>query len=345
MGARPRRRLSRSSARSVWACAVLLLSACDHYAAAGPPGQTPALSPAPPTAHARPTACTLVSTTDVSAVVETLRRADGSCVPASEAVVYRCDPAFDPVAEVGTPTGIRRFLGGAYAVPVDALPFDASEVGVTGMGRLWMGSGDASSLFVESGGRIERWVRLPDAAAISHPPSIFLIGDSILDGARTPVTDALADWNPTIDAEIGRPSSGGVTVAESLQPPLPDVVVVELGVNDQDAQAFLENAQRIVSALNGTNLLVWVTAHGPGSTTSQVNRHILEVVGPEPVGTIADWDEQVPLDELSSDGVHLLADHEGAFADFLAPVLRTWLDAVEGRGPTGCQDRVRAAIR
>jgi hypothetical protein len=121
------------------------------------------------------------------------------------------------------------------------------------------------------------------------------------------------------------------------------VVVVELGVNDHEPTVFLENAQRVVAAVSGANLLVWVTAHGPESAVSGVNRAIVETVGADPVGTVADWDAQVPLDELSSDGVHLLAGDEGAFADFLAPLIRGWLDAVEGRGATGCQDQIRAA--
>jgi hypothetical protein len=320
------------------------MTACDHYAAAGAPGATPVLSPAPPSGQTSLAACTGVATAEVSTVVEALRHPDGSCVPPSEAVVYRCDPAYDPVVELGTPTGIRRFLGGAYAVPVDTLPFDAREIGVAGIGRVYTQPGDERSIFVESGGHLERWLRLPDAAGVSHPPSALLIGDSILDGASASITEALPDWSLTIDAEVGRPSSGGVSVAESLQPPLPDVIVVELGVNDQDPQAFLENAQRIVAAVGGANLLVWVTAHGPESATPQVNRNILQAIGPDPVGAVADWDKLVPLDELSSDGVHLLAGHEAAFADFLAPVLRTWFDAVEGRGATECQDPVRAAI-
>jgi hypothetical protein len=324
---------------------ALLLTACDHYAVAGAPGQTPVLSPAPPSGQTlRPVACAGVATDEASAVVEALRRSDGSCVPSSEAVVYRCDPAFDPVAELGTATGIRRFLGGAYAVSVDQLPFDAHEIGVAGIGRVYVQPDDARSLFVESGGGLQRWLRLPDAAGVAHPPSALLIGDSILDGAGDAITAALPDWNLTIDAEVGRASSSGVTIAESFLPPLPDVVVVELGVNDHDTAAFLGNAERIVSAVGGTNLLVWVTAHGPESSVAGVNRAIVQAIGLDPTGAIADWDRKVPLDELSSDGVHLLSGDEGAFADFLAPVLRTWVDAVDGRGPTGCQDRIRAAI-
>jgi hypothetical protein len=337
---RPPLRVAR---RFLWCLAVLLLTACDHYAAAGAPRQTPALSPAPSGQALRPVACTGVAIDEASAVVESLRRSDGSCVPASEAVVYRCDPSLDPVAELGTATGIRRFLGGSYAVPVEQLPLDASEIGVTGVGRVYVQPDDARALFVESGGVLQRWLRLPDPAGLAHPPSALLIGDSILDGAADAVTAALPDWMLTVDAEVGRSSSGGVTVAESILPPLPDVVVVELGVNDHDPSVFLENAQRVVAATNGTNLLVWVTAHGPESSVSEVNRAILQAVGPDPVGAVADWDRHVPLDELSSDGVHLLAGDEAAFGDFLAPVLRGWLDAVEGRGATGCQDRVRAA--
>jgi hypothetical protein len=79
-----------------------------------------------------------------------------------------------------------------------------------------------------------------------------------------------------------------------------------------------------------------VTAHNAAAATAVVNHDILAVMGAMPNGAVADWDRRVPLELLSSDGVHLLAGSEGAFADFLAPYLSTWLQAVRGYGATTC---------
>ena len=87
---------------------------------------------------------------------------------------------------------------------------------------------------------------------------------------------------------------------------------------------------------------MWVTAHGPEPRVDEVNRAIASVMGGLPNGAILDWDRLVPPDELSSDGVHPLAGHEGLLASFLTPMLQTWRDAVEGRGPTRCDREVAA---
>src|SRR5207237_8449105 len=103
--------------------------------------------------------------------VETRRAADGSCVPPWSLVVYRCDPSLDPpVAAVDVAGARRRFLGGPYAVPVAAIPTDALSVGIAEIGRIWI-SRDDRRLYVEAGGRIERWLSLPAVGALSNPPT------------------------------------------------------------------------------------------------------------------------------------------------------------------------------
>src|SRR5512141_602696 len=112
----------RGSHRLVLAlAAMLLLAGCDHYAAAqtiAGPSLTPAPSPAPvPVADpcSEPSVGAPVS-------VELALRSDGTCAPLRTVFAYRCDPALPAVAVVDDGRGIRRFLGGSYAVPVTTLP-------------------------------------------------------------------------------------------------------------------------------------------------------------------------------------------------------------------------------
>ena len=95
-----------------------------------------------------------------------------------------------------------------------------------------------------------------------------------------------------------------MTVAESIPQPLPDVVLVELGVNDADAGVFAANAERILAAVGEADLVVWVTAHGPELAVPGVDCAIVAAMGATPNGAIVDWDRLVPPDALSSDGVH-----------------------------------------
>ena len=66
-------------------------------------------------------------------------------------------------------------------------------------------------------------------------------------------------------------------------------------------------------------------------------------MGAIPNGTVLDWDRLVPLDALSSDGIHPDTGQQGVLASLLAPVLQTWRDAVVGPGPTACEASIRDA--
>jgi hypothetical protein len=324
----------------------MILSACDHYAAAASP-EAPSLTPAPlvPSPADRVTKCVGVFVDAATVTVQTLRLANGSCVPAADAVVYRCDPSLDQVAVLDAGSAPQTFLGGRFAVKMATVPAGARPIGVAGIGRLYVVPGNDRWLYVESGGSYERWLELPPAGDVNDPPTVALIGDSILDGATPALESMLTAWQLSMDAVVGRSSSGGIPSALALASAPPDVVVIELGTNDHDATTFRSAADQIVAAASGSQLVLWVTAHNPDIAIPGVNREIRAVMAGLPNGAVADWDASVPLDALSSDGIHLLGGQEAVFADFLVPFLQGWHDAVMGRGATRCGADVLAALR
>jgi hypothetical protein len=268
-------------------------------------------------------------------------RSDGTCAPFHTAFAYRCDPAQPAVAVVDDGRGLRRFLGGSYAVPVSALPPQAFAIGVTGFGALYQDPSDPRFLWVEADGRVMRWLALPNANKLSDPVTAQMIGDSILDGGKTAVTDGLPQWQTSIDALIGRSSDGANAVAQALPPPVADAVVVEIGVNDHSPDVFATNAQSIVDTVGSTRVLVWLTAHGPDTTVPAINQAIVGAISNLPNATVLDWNTLVPLDTLGTDGVH--PDDPTVLASILDPFLQTWRDAVQGRGPTACEQAIRDA--
>ena len=321
--------------------ALIASTACDHFAAARASAQPPPFTPVPAADARAATPCSVIDPAPVVAI-ETITAEDGSCVSPSTLALYRCDPSQQPVAVADIGGDPRRFLGGTYAVRVDALPTDARIVGVTGAGRVST-TPDDRELYVEAGGQIERWLALPSNGSVSSPTA-FMIGDSILDGGQDAVVSELPGWNITVDALVGRSSSGGIAPAESMLK-TPSVAVVELGVNDVSPTSFAANAQRIIQAIQGADLVVWVTAHGPLPATDEIDRTIFADMGALRNGAVLDWDRLVPPDLLSSDGVHPTTGQEGLLARFLDPFLSTWREAVAGRGPTSCQGDVDVAIR
>jgi hypothetical protein len=319
--------------------AVVALAGCDHYAAAqtvAAPSLTPVPSPAP-VPRADPCDHPAV---DAPVTVDLAVRSDGTCAPLHTLFVYRCDPAAPAVAVVDDGRGVRRFLGGAYAVQVPAVPPQAFAMGVTGFGAIYGDPSDPRYLWVEADGVITRWLALPNRNKVGDPITVQMIGDSILDGGQTAVADGLPEWQTSIDAVIGRGSSGALAAAQGVVS-TPDAAVVEIGVNDQSADVFATNAQTIADTLGGARLLVWLTAHGPETQVPAINQAIVDTMGPIPTGAVLDWDRLVPLDALNTDGVH--PTDPTVLASVLDPFLQTWREAVRGGGPTACEQSIRDA--
>ena len=331
---------------------AMLLPGCDQYTATGAEDAsgvvTPQLTPAPSgtgeVIAASP--CDAVGDAGAVATIETLRRIDRSCVDPASAVVVRCDPALDPIAILDAGTDDERvFLGGSFAVPVDEVPQRAAAIGFGPTGRYYLSQDDDRLLYLESGADAERWLALARARQVEEPPTSLMVGDSILEGSATQLTDALAAWSLSIDAVVGRASGGGIPIVEGALS-TPDVALLELGTNDHDPAVFRTNVDRILAApaVAEADLIVWVTAHNPEAATLAVNREIVSAISLLPNATVADWDRAVPPDALDGDGVHLAPGNESVFAEFLAPVLETWRAAVHHRGPARCTEAAVAAL-
>jgi hypothetical protein len=270
----------------------------------------------------------------------TFQDGNGDCLPATSLESFQCDLNLPPVLvrNLGTARE-RRSLGGDFRVSVKTLPEGARLIGSQGDTRVYGHPGDPSSVWVDDGVGLTRWLTLPHEVPWSgRAPSAFFIGDSIADGAEPFIEAALPDWTVGFDAVVGRGSSSGVSPAEAQAAtvPPPDVVVVELGTNDAAPDAFRENAQQILSTLQGEPLVLWQTVHAPADIVPEINGTIHRLAGAFPNTVIADWHTFATDDILASDGVHPLAEHEGAMADLVAPLLRGWREAVEGRGSASC---------
>jgi len=257
---------------------------------------------------------------------------DGECIARSLVVGYRCDDA-DPlvVLDAGSDAE-RRFLGGAFAVPVSTLPENAQVIGVGDGAQLVTVARGQRWLYTVRGSAIWRWLALPQASEIAtETPTAFMVGDSLLDGGSTAIVAALPDWKVEIDAEPGRASSSGAAIAEG-RGRQDQVVVIELGTNDRFPDSFATNAARIVSGLREVPLVLWHNVQGPPDVVpaEEINAAIGSLAGHRPNVAIADWDDAVP-EEFLHDGVHPDAAHLDAMASLIAPMLQRWRTAATGQ--------------
>ena len=269
-------------------------------------------------------------------------RKDG-CVPPQRLFGFRCSPDEPIVIESGAGTRqAERFVGERWATPLDALPTGAFPLGEGGDMQVFGVPGDPKTLYVARDYTVERWLRLPRLGA-SDPPTAFIVGDSIADGAESSILAALPAWSIGFDAVIGRGTNSALTAVANQAAVKPDVVVIELGTNDADPVAFRENGASMLDALRHVPLVVWQTTHGPLDNIPGVNIHIHGLVSRYPNAVVADWDTFVTDDELSFDGVHPAPGHEDLMANLIAPILTRWLEVADGGGASACASQAEAA--
>jgi hypothetical protein len=338
----------------------VLVTACDGSGAQAPPPLDP-----PQESGQGGGAC---SETVVDGATVSRFESGGSCLPGDVMVLYRCSPAAVPVLRISSVTAPALFLGGPFAVPVESLPArvrfagssDGTEVliadplsdpsAATSISASPSAGGIGSEptsqpeplVFVRRDGVAERWLRLAGRRTLNDPPTVWLIGDSILDGGRDAVEAGLSDWSVALDAEVGRSSFSGVALATDAAEQGADVVVMELGTNDSSGEDFRGHLIETLDILTGVPLVIWQTAKGPEEMPSipAVNEAIREIVPAYPNAAIADWEAFAPEEALQEDGIHPDEGFEHLESELLLPLLSEWRAARSPEGATACGRKV-----
>jgi lysophospholipase L1-like esterase len=262
----------------------------------------------------------------------------GHCLPRERVVEYRCRGTSPEIVVGAGRKDERRFLGGTFAARVPVLPPDAQIVGVGEGTQVIEVPGLPDRLYTVRGTDVQRWLWLPPASTVTPGgPDAFMIGDSLLYGGQYAIANTLPGWHLGFDGENGRSSSAGVAIAQTQSALDHDVVVVELGTNDQSATAFRTDATEILAALKRVPLVLWQTVKGPPEVVhaDEVNQVIRELAGERGNVAIVDWAGLVKEEELGYDGVHPTAEHEDAMARLVAPMLRQWWSAATAT-ESGC---------
>jgi hypothetical protein len=144
--------------------------------------------------------------------------------------------------------------------------------------------------------------------------SVLYVGDSLGVGTAPYLREQLGGTGLDLDAEIGRPSGAGVEVLESLLGPEHEVVVFDLGTNDDPAasQVLAADLDR-ARELAGSRCLVVATLNRPplnGVPIDGLNRTVASFAAADSNVALVDWRSAVAEDPgLLTDGVH--ADAEG----------------------------------
>ena len=167
--------------------------------------------------------------------------------------------------------------------------------------------------------------RPPDAGGPSG--GVLVVGDSLGVGTEPYLREALPGVDITVDAETGRPSSTGLAVLQSLVSDAHDVVVFDLGTNDDPAQpqALAEHLGQ-ARAIAGNQCLVVATINQPpvsGVSDAGLNHAVDAFVTSTPGVQVADWRGAVTGQPglLQADGVHGTAEGYAFRAELIADAI------------------------
>ena len=143
--------------------------------------------------------------------------------------------------------------------------------------------------------------------------AVLYVGDSLGVGTGPYLRQQLDGVPVTLDAEVGRPSGVGLDVLSSKISSADDVVVFDLGTNDDPANpGALAADLRAARQVAGDRCLVVATLNRPplnGVSVDGLNRAVTSFAGRDPNAQLVDWHAAAASDPgLLVDGVHTDAD-------------------------------------
>lgn len=172
----------------------------------------------------------------------------------------------------------------------------------------------------------------PSAAPVRSPRGgpLFLIGDSILDGAQSHGELGLRltedDWEPEVLAETGRSTRWAIDQVRQ-RPTVPRYVVVVLGSNPgSSSEGFTDDVQTLRDALvaRGARRIVWIPPRASDSGRYYEKDRILhEADRADPRLVVPDWGAVIDQNPyyIGDDGLHLTDDGYRALALFIRDTL------------------------
>lgn len=176
---------------------------------------------------------------------------------------------------------------------------------------------------------------LVPAQAQAQSGPVLVIGDSLEVGTGPHLRRDVAAVPVTVDARRGRTSSEGVRVLRKRLRPHHEVVVFDLGTNDDPSRvaSFARNLTR-VRDLAGERCLVLATLNRPplnSVSVAEMNRTVRDFVDATPDARLVDWEGAVEGDRalLAADRVHATPAGYAARARLVAAAVEECFGAVD----------------
>lgn len=157
------------------------------------------------------------------------------------------------------------------------------------------------------------------------PPTIidnrlFVVGDSVMQGAAPYLQDEAPAWSITSDTRVGRFLNEGARIVKRKRSQIGQVVVVGLGNNyGGDRQQFVAEVDEMLEELEGVKHILWLTVAEFRDDRRDVNATLRAAKRRDPRIVLVDWTSMWRADEslTNSDRLHLSAAGAKAMAKLI----------------------------
>jgi lysophospholipase L1-like esterase len=165
-------------------------------------------------------------------------------------------------------------------------------------------------------------------------PRLFVIGDSVLLGARDAIVGRMAGWQVNVYAQEGLSTLGAASIVSASRASIGEIVVVALGNNDMgNPTTFGQRVDAVMGAIGPVRRVIWVNLRNFASWTPAMNQQLTLATSRWPNLVIADWSARATPDPslVYGDGLHLTPGGQAAMAELVAAQVNAY---VQQRVPT-----------
>jgi hypothetical protein len=152
-------------------------------------------------------------------------------------------------------------------------------------------------------------------------PRLFVIGDSVLLGARDAIAARMTGWSLSIYTVEGLSTLAAPSIIAASRPAIGEVAVVALGNNDAGSPVtFAQRVDGVMQAFGPIRRVIWVNLRSFASWTPALDQQLTAATTRWPNLVVADWNTRSATDPtlVYGDGLHLTPGGQAAMADLIA---------------------------
>jgi hypothetical protein len=162
---------------------------------------------------------------------------------------------------------------------------------------------------------------------------VFVVGDSVVQGASSALADKMPEWSLLVDTKVGRFTREGVKVARGweAQGDIGQIAVVGLGNNFSPGEDIAGEIDDMMSVFADTEHVIWFTVAEYRPQQAKVNTALRAAAARYPKLVLVDWNAwyESRRNFTGRDHLHLTPAGAAAYASLIAAAVTKMTSAAD----------------